>query len=79
MQEMLTYESARTIWTPILRAKFASGSELALLLQSTGNKLLLERARFGTSRWGGKVKDGEVIGHNWMGRLLMERRDALNE
>ena len=78
VKRKLTYEEARDIWAPILRAKYAPGSDLARLLQGTGDRLLLERVRFKGSTWGGRVKDGEVEGGNWMGKLLMERRDELN-
>ena len=57
-----------------LEYKFASGSEAAGLLQYTGIDYLIEWAPWGDTVWGVN-KYGQ--GQNWLGRLLMERREML--
>jgi ribA/ribD-fused uncharacterized protein len=57
----------------LLRQKFAPGSELARLLVETGAAEIVEGNTWGDRFWG--ECDGE--GENWLGRLLMEVRDAL--
>ena len=56
-----------------LALKFAQGSPLAARLLATGDASLIEGNTWGDSYWG--VCRG--IGENHLGRLLMERREAL--
>lgn len=60
----------------VLEYKFASGTELAGLLQCTGIDYLLEYAPWGDDFWG-VVDKKQRKGQNWLGRLLMERREQL--
>lgn len=57
-----------------LRAKFLPGTPLADRLLATGNDYLVEFAPWGDIFWG--VDRGHK-GQNWLGRLLMRRRDEL--
>lgn len=57
----------------IIAAKFSSGSELAEWLIATDAAILIEGNKHGDRFWG--QVDGD--GFNWLGRLLMERRDFL--
>jgi ribA/ribD-fused uncharacterized protein len=57
-----------------LRMKFPAGSELAQKLLDTGDLYLVEFAPWGDSFWG---VDKTHKGQNWLGRLLMRRRDEL--
>jgi len=59
-----------------LEYKFASGTELAGLLQCTGIDYLLEYAPWGDDFWG-VVDKKQRKGQNWLGRLLMEHREQL--
>ena len=59
----------------ILAAKFAAGTELAQWLLDTGDCILIEGNNHGDRFWG--QVDGE--GENWLGQLLMERRDVLRK
>jgi ribA/ribD-fused uncharacterized protein len=57
-----------------LRMKFPAGSPLADRLIHTGDDYLVEYAPWGDTVWGvGKDKKGQ----NWLGRLLMRRRDEI--
>jgi ribA/ribD-fused uncharacterized protein len=57
-----------------LRAKFLPGTPLADRLLATGNDYLIEFAPWGDTFWG---VDRDRKGLNWLGRLLMRRRDEL--
>jgi ribA/ribD-fused uncharacterized protein len=57
-----------------IKYKFAPGTEAARLLQCTGIGYLVEWAPWGDTFWG---VDESHVGLNWLGRLLMERRDQL--
>lgn len=57
----------------LLAEKFKVGTELAARLRATGDTELVEGNWWGDRFWG--VCHGE--GENWLGRLLMERRDVL--
>jgi len=57
-----------------LKLKFNPGSEAAELLVATGWDYLVEYAPWGDVFWG---VDKNHMGKNWLGRLLMERRDEL--
>ncbi len=59
----------------VLASKFSEGSSLAGYLLDTGDAELVEGNNWGDRFWG-KV-DG--VGLNWLGRLLMERREILEE
>ena len=58
----------------LLRLKFARGSELATMLLSTGNAGLIEGNYWHDHFWG--VCNG--TGENWLGKLLMQRRNELS-
>ncbi len=59
-----------------LKLKFCPGSEAAQLLEDTGWDYLVEYAPWGDVFWGvGK----DHLGKNWLGRLLMERREQLTD
>lgn len=67
-----------------LTAKFKPGSVLARQLQATGDSYLLEGNDWGDRFWGAEyaLVDANAgtwawVGHNHLGRLLMERRDDL--
>ena len=57
----------------LLAIKFSHGDELSDRLLETGERELVEGNSWGDVFWG--VYRGR--GENWLGRLLMERRDAL--
>lgn len=57
----------------LLAQKFAPGAPLADRLRKTGDKVLIEGNTWNDRFWG--VCKGE--GQNWLGRLLMERREQL--
>lgn len=59
----------------LLREKFKRGSNLARLLLKTGDAYLEEENSWGDTFWG--VCEGE--GQNMLGKLLMERREELQE
>jgi ribA/ribD-fused uncharacterized protein len=56
-----------------LSVKFAYGSELAVKLLATGDQELIEGNWWGDTFWG--ICRG--VGENWLGKLLMERRQVL--
>lgn len=58
-----------------LRLKFAEGSLLAEMLLATEGVSLVEGNHWGDKFWGVDNKTGQ--GKNWLGKLLMERRDEL--
>jgi predicted NAD-dependent protein-ADP-ribosyltransferase YbiA (DUF1768 family) len=70
-----TFEKASQLWKPILRAKLQQNPEVRMVLESSKNKYLLEfvrgAIRYG-SRWGGIIKNKELYGQNWMGKIWME-------
>jgi len=57
-----------------LRYKFAVGSRAAQLLLDTGLDYLVEYAPWGDTFFG---VNADLVGHNWLGRLLNERRTEL--
>lgn len=57
----------------LLLQKFAPGTELAQRLIDTGTAELIEGNTWGDRYWG--TVNG--VGENWLGRLLMERREGL--
>lgn len=61
----------------VLKARYASDPMFRQILEATlkSNILLLHYERIGAkSYWGGAVKDGEIVGENMLGRLLMTLR-----
>lgn len=61
------------IMLSILRAKFQQNLVLALRLRNTGNEILIEGNTWGDTYWG--VCNG--VGHNKLGRMLMQVRSEL--
>lgn len=59
----------------ILELKFSQNPELAAKLLETGDTELVEENKWHDIFWG--VCNG--VGQNWLGRLLMERRDELRK
>lgn len=59
----------------MVRMKFAAGSPLAAKLLATGDQELREGNYWNDTYWGYSIQKG--VGENWLGRLLMERRDEL--
>lgn len=57
-----------------LKYKFAEDTKAAELLKGTGWDYLVEFAPWGDTFWG---VNSERIGHNWLGRLLNERKFQL--
>lgn len=57
-----------------MRYKFAAGSPAAQLLLDTGLDYLVEYAPWGDTFFG---VNADMVGHNWLGRLLNERRSEL--
>ena len=64
-----------SIMEEIVRAKFTQNPELAELLISTGDALLLEGNGWHDTYWGIDDKTGE--GENNLGKILMKIRDEL--
>ncbi len=65
----------RDVMRRALHAKFTQHEDLGELLLATGSARLVERT--GQDRYWGDGGDGS--GQNWLGRLLMELRDALRD
>lgn len=69
----------------VLECKFAPGSALAAKLLATGDLHLQEGNHHGDDFWGvvpaGVGADGQIgwRGRNYLGQLLMERREALRD
>jgi len=59
-----------------LELKFITGSLLAEMLLATFPEELFEGNYWGDTFWGVDLKNNNV-GENWLGKLLMERRDWL--
>jgi ribA/ribD-fused uncharacterized protein len=57
----------------VLAIKFAKGTFMSHYLQNTGNADLVEGNWRDDDFWGVSLKTNE--GHNWLGRLLMDRRE----
>jgi len=63
----------------VLRARYASDPMFRQILEATlkSNIILLHYERIGAkSYWGGSVKDGEIVGNNTLGKMLMTLRDG---
>ena len=68
------------VWAPILQAKFSRGSVLAKALVATEGQQLVEYDRSSRlSYWGAKLnaENGQLVGANAFGELLMRHRLAL--
>jgi len=63
----------RNVMLKVLRAKFKQNPELAELLLTTGDSILIEGNHWGDTYWG--VYKGQ--GTNWLGILLMQVRKEL--
>lgn len=63
------------VMSDLLACKFAVGSRLADQLLATGNAVLIEGNTWGDRFWGKVNGKGE----NWLGLLLMERRNFLSQ
>lgn len=66
-------EKVSVMWRLLREHKFVAGTELAQLLLDTGDAELIEGNWWGDTFWG--QVDG--VGENWLGRLLMARREEL--
>ena len=77
-----------TIWREILEAKYRADVDAMTVLMATGDCLLIETAKnlgrkeqhggaAQTSKWGGLVKDGVLLGENTMGRYMCRVRTIL--
>ena len=79
--EHLPEDELEERWLPILRAKYGQNDDMKKALLDTGDQYLLEFDRGATrtdSFWGGiDDADGNIIGNNFMGRMLMKVRDEL--
>jgi len=79
--EHLPEPELRKIWLPILRAKFTQNEDMKRELLATKHCYLLEFDRGAGIRdsfWGGMDDvEGNIVGNNFMGRMLMEVRDEL--
>lgn len=64
-----------------LRLKAEQHPQLRELLVQTGDSLIVEdctkRKRGSGLFWGAAMIDGQWVGQNWLGRLLMEYRESL--
>lgn len=60
-----------------LRLKFVEGSKLAEMLLATESASLIEGNTWGDKYWGVDISSG--VGQNWLGKLLMERRNELRQ
>jgi predicted NAD-dependent protein-ADP-ribosyltransferase YbiA (DUF1768 family) len=76
-------EEIGRIFKDVLYLKFSLNPELASMLIQTGNKILVEFDRLAGVQtrdpplFSGILKDGKILGHNLMGRLLMHTRERL--
>lgn len=62
----------------VLESKFVPGLAPARFLVETGDRPLVEYNTWGDTFWGVTTDErGGYQGHNWLGRLLMDRRAAL--
>ena len=77
----------KALFSEILLAKYRTHATMAQKLVATGDRLLIEFDR-GAGRktaagnpplWTGLWKDGEVLGQNLMGKLMMEVRGVLKQ
>ena len=75
--ELSTHEKAM-LMLPLLRRKFAPPGLFHDTLMATTDAQLIEMPMRGAPRlWEGRLRDGNVVGGNLCGRLLMYVRDTL--
>ncbi|MDE6089848.1 MAG: NADAR family protein [Duncaniella sp.] len=60
-----------------MRLKYEQSQHCKDYLLSTENKQLIEFAYWGDTFWGCTLKNGEYVGENNCGKILMELRDEL--
>jgi ribA/ribD-fused uncharacterized protein len=59
----------------LLRTKFSAiNPELVQALKETGTATLIEGNTWGDRYWGCVEENGNWVGHNWLGKLLMQVR-----
>ncbi|CBX87935.1 hypothetical protein [Roseovarius Plymouth podovirus 1] len=64
----------------VLRAKFMAHADLALKLIETGDRDIVELNTWGDTHWGQvKDKEGNLVGENVLGKLLMNIRSDINK
>jgi ribA/ribD-fused uncharacterized protein len=69
-----------SIMETLVRQKFTRYSELGEMLLGTGSAELIEGNSWNDRTWGmTKNKQGEFIGKNWLGIILMKVREELKE
>lgn len=61
----------------VLKGKFAPGRYEAEFLLGTGDALLIEGTHWNDRIWGVDLDSAGWPGQNWLGKLLMERREEL--
>lgn len=68
-----------------VQLKFRNHDNLRQLLLDTGDATLIEGNTWGDRFWGAeynygfKAEDDKWLGHNWLGKLLMEEREELRK
>ena len=75
------WEQAKySIMESLVRQKFTRHPELSQMLLETGDAELIEGNTWNDRTWGmTKNKQGEYIGKNWLGIILMRVRNELKE
>lgn len=65
------------MWVHILTSKYSQNEKHKKKLMSTSGTHLVEFDRMAkpSTRWAAKVVDGELVGQNYMGKLMMHVRD----
>jgi len=66
----------QVMYTALL-AKFTQHTNLAEMLKRTGTEVLIEGNTWGDKYWGMVKEDGQWVGENKLGKMLMEIRDIL--
>ncbi|HRS74679.1 MAG TPA: NADAR family protein [Anaerolineaceae bacterium] len=67
-----------SVMSQLLLQKFSIGSPLRERLRATGSNLLIEGNTWGDQVWGCTRFNGEWIGQNLLGIMLMQVRDTIN-
>lgn len=68
-----------SVMKEILAAKFRRGGELGRRLIATHPKILIDGNQWGDRFWGAVRVGQDWQGENWLGKLLMDRRQELRE
>jgi ribA/ribD-fused uncharacterized protein len=64
----------------LVQQKFTRHADLRQMLLDTGDADLIEGNNWNDRTWGmTKSKQGEYIGKNWLGKILMQVRDTLHD